>query len=88
MLVSIGSGDEVKASIACPLGKGIKILDKRGIGYSNTGVIVFTTPLFGLGIHGNFVERRVLKHYTICQGDRRTAWSRERGGLGGGRIVA
>jgi len=105
VLVSIGSGDEVKASIACPLGKGIKVLDKRGIGYSNTGVIVFTTPLFGLGIHGNFavkrvriegevcqraniLERRVLKHYTICQGDRRTAWSRERGGLGGGRIVA
>lgn len=98
MLIGISSGDGIKASSACPLGKGIKVLDKRGIGYSDTGVIVEKTPLAGLGIHGDFTKkkmriegvyfhvnipkRRVLEYCTICQGDRRTTWSRKRGGLG------
>jgi len=98
VLIGISSRDGIKASSACLLGKGIKILDKRGIGYSDTGVIVEKTPLAGLGIHGNFTEKkmriegvylrvnvpkgRVLKYCTVCQGDRRTTWSRKRGGLG------
>jgi len=96
VLIGVSSRDGIKASSACPLGKGIEILDERGIGYGDTGFE--KTPLVGLAIHGNFTKkkikiegiyidvnvpkRRVLKYCTICQRGRRTTWSRKRGSLG------